>query len=124
MNHSLADAHVARRYALVEAENPRLLVYPSDASADRHLCRGIVVELQPRLDEPDRIGGRRGGESGARGAHDVHDRRVGGELSAQKQELNYKCFSWRRIDGILTKTKSNWTHKNKLPILKKALLII
>lgn len=81
MNNSLTNANVAGRYALVEAQQPGRLIYSPDATGHGHFVLRIVVELQSRLDEPDRV--RRGGrsESGARGAQQMNDWRVGGDLS-------------------------------------------
>lgn len=87
MNDCLADANVAGRDALVEAQQAGCLVYSSNATAERHFVGRIVVELQSRFHKPDGIGGGGGGESGARCAQDVYDRRVGREMSGLEKEL-------------------------------------
>lgn len=91
VDHRLADAKVAGRDALVEAQQAGLPVYPADAVAHRHFVLGIVVQLQARLDEPDRIRGGGGGESRTGGGQQMHDRRVGGKLLLIVEE----CLSLR-----------------------------
>ena len=48
-----------------------------DALPDgERVLAGGLVELQPRLDQPDRVGQRRRREAGHAGRQDVHERRV------------------------------------------------
>lgn len=77
MHDGLGDAEVARRDALVEAAQSVRLVDPLDALSDAHLAVGVVIQLQARLHEPDRVGGRRGDETGTKRTQDVREWRVG-----------------------------------------------
>lgn len=98
MNHSLADAKVTGRDALVESQQTGLSVYPADAVAHRHFVLGIVVQLQARLDEPNRIRCRRGGKARTGGGQQMDDRRVSGKLLLIVEE----CLSLRvrtKVDG-------------------------
>lgn len=59
MNDSLRYAKIARCDALVEASQAILMINLLDAVAYTCLARLIVIELESRLDEPNRVGGGR-----------------------------------------------------------------
>lgn len=73
----LGDSDVAGGDALVEPGQTLRRVDPAYALGHGLLRVGVVVQLEARLDEPDRVGERGGHEAGAGRTHDVHERRVG-----------------------------------------------
>lgn len=83
----LGDSDVAGGDALVESDQPLGGVDPADALRHGLLRVGVVVQLEARLDEPDRVGEGGGHEAGAGRTHDVHQRRVGRDDANRVQRI-------------------------------------
>lgn len=102
MDHSLADAKIAGRDALVEGLDTALGIDPFDALPHRHLDLGVVVQLHSGLDKPNGIRGRGGDEAGTGGAHDVNQWRVtfneSGFLIKNKNQLIIATKIETRVD--------------------------
>lgn len=95
----LGDSDVAGGDALVEPGQTLRRVDPAHALRHGLLRVGVVVQLEARLDEPDRVGERGGHETGAGRTHDVHERRVGRDDANRVQ----------RIFGLGVRTKVDRT---------------
>lgn len=88
VDHRLRDAEVGGGDALVEAAESRSPVHPPHHLRGRHGAPvRVVVQLQPRLHEPDRVGGGARHEAGAGGGADVDGGRVGRQDGGVVEEL-------------------------------------
>lgn len=88
MDDSLWNAKVAGRDALVEALQPGLVVNVGHTPAHWQPLAPLMVQLQPRLHEPNRVGHGGRHKSRTRRTQDVHDGRVAGDVTEEEEEDN------------------------------------
>lgn len=88
MNYRLRYTEVGCCDALVKASDSHLPIDPPHHLHGRHgAAVSVVVQLEPRLDEPDGVGGRARYESRARSRADVDGSRVGRQQGGGVEEL-------------------------------------